>query len=563
MKPAILEVRGLSFTYRGSESPALDGIDLELAAGGFLRVAGATGAGKSTFCRCLNGLIPQFQRGELRGEVRIGGVLADAQKVGDNAARVGLVFQDFEAQLFSTSVEREVAFGPENLGLPREQIAQRVERSLAAVGLAELRRRDPATLSGGEKQKLALAATLALEPELLVLDEPTTDLDPPSRRWLRELLQPGRGLSSAVILAEPEIGDGAASGELLVLEAGRCAALGPAQRLARDTESLLRHGVRPRELDLLFARLGLDQSASGPEEAARILERHGYRLDPKRLPGPAAEAASGAGAPAVIQIDRLTHQYPDGMLALRGIDLTVRPGEFVALLGANGSGKTTLVQHLNGLLHPSSGSCRIGGKEARAYSLAELGQRVGYVFQNPDVMIFSDTVADEVRFGLRNRGLSEEQQERRCRAALEAVGLEALADADPFALPKGGRQRVAVASVLALEPEILVLDEPTTGLDHAHARTVLDLLRELNRKGHTILMITHALGLAAEYARRCLLLGRGELLADGAPRQVLADANALALSGLEPPDILALGQRLGAPTLTLDELASCLVRPAS
>jgi energy-coupling factor transport system ATP-binding protein len=560
VRKSVLSVRGLSFTYRGASLPALEDLNCEVEEGGLLRVAGSTGAGKSSLCRCLNGLVPQFQPGELRGEVLVAGEPVGAQKVGDNAARVGLVFQDFEAQLFSTSVESEVAFGPENLGLPRDQIGERVEHCLRVVGLQDFRRRDPTTLSGGEKQKLALAATLALQPDLLVLDEPTTDLDPPSRRLLGQLLHPDRGLSRALILAEPEIEHASDYGDLLILENGRTAAWGPAQILAHDTERLQRHGVRPRELDLLFARLGLGAAPSNPAEAAAALRQLGYAIDAERFRKSCSIEEKASGRPSVIAMEGLLHQYPDGAIALRGIDLVIRQGEFVALLGANGSGKTTLVQHLNGLLQPTRGSCRVGGKETASQSLAELGRRVGYVFQNPDVMIFSDTVAEEVRFGLRNRGLPEIEQIGRCRAALEAVGLADQAEADPFALPKGGRQRVAVASVLALEPQILVLDEPTTGLDYAHSRAILDLLSDLNRKGHTVLMITHSLGLAAEYAQRCLLLGHGELLADGPPRAVLSDARALEQSGLEPPDVLALGQLLGAPTLTLQELAACLVK---
>ena len=273
----------------------------------------------------------------------------------------------------------------------------------------------------------------------------------------------------------------------------------------------------------------------------------------KRLVEADVKREEGYGEP-IIQVEGLTHRYPNGVVALEGVDLTVRKGEFLAVLGQNGSGKTTLVKHLNGLLKPTEGSVRVNGEETTEQGLRTLGQSVGYVFQNPDHQIFSDTVSDEVAFGPKIRGMEEGEIGERVQEALAAVGLEGRGEEDPFGLTKGERQRVAVASVLAVRPEVLILDEPTTGLDHAEQRSMMDLVRSLNASGSTIIVVTHTMWVVAEYAHRAVVVREGKISLQGTVRKVFVEEDELHEAALRPPHIVSLSNALGYPVLSVEEL---------
>jgi energy-coupling factor transport system ATP-binding protein len=261
----------------------------------------------------------------------------------------------------------------------------------------------------------------------------------------------------------------------------------------------------------------------------------------------------GYGEP-LIEVEGLTHRYPNGVVALEGVELTVRRGEFLAVLGQNGSGKTTLVKHFNGLLQPTEGSVRVHGEETVEQGIRRLGQRVGYVFQNPDHQIFSDTVADEVSFGPKIREMQEDEIDERVEEALAAVGLEGRGDEDPFGLTKGERQRVAVASVLAVRPEVLILDEPTTGLDYAEQRSMMDLVRRLNEAGATIIVVTHTMWVVAEYAHRVVVMRNGKMFLSGTVREVFSEEEKLRDASLRPPHIVSFGNALGFPVLSVEEM---------
>jgi cobalt transport protein ATP-binding subunit len=284
----------------------------------------------------------------------------------------------------------------------------------------------------------------------------------------------------------------------------------------------------------------------------------GWRVDPdrhRRLVEADARREEGYGEP-VIRVEGLTHRYPNGVVALEGVDLTVRKGEFLAVLGQNGSGKTTLVKHFNGLLEPTEGTVKVGEGETSEQGLRQLGRSVGYVFQNPDHQIFSDTVAQEVAFGPRIRGLEEGEIGERVQEALGAVGLEGRGEEDPFGLTKGERQRVAVASVLAVRPEVLILDEPTTGLDYAEQRSMMDLVKSLNESGSTIIVVTHTMWVVAEYAHRAVVVRDGRISLQGTVREVFAEEEALRDAYVRPPHIVTLGNLLGNTVLSVEEMIS-------
>ncbi len=562
---SLLSVRDLTFTYREAATPALRGLSLDLHPGDLLVVMGASGAGKSTFCRCLNGLIPHFLPGALGGKVLVAGRDTREISVSECARHVGLVFQDFESQLFATNVELEAAFGAESLGLPRAEIAQRVRRLLGLVGLSHLARRRPASLSGGEKQRLAIAAALAASPALLVLDEATSDLDPVGKQSVfqlaRELAADPAG--RAVVFAHHEAEEAVHATRLLLLSAGEPIALGSPDHVLADADLLSRSGVAPLAATALFGALGLDDRPLDEAEAADQLLRRGLRLGREALSrweDRDSSRASGYGEP-VIEARGLTYAYGEGEPAVRDIDLSLRRGESIAILGQNGSGKTTLVKHFNGLLRPLRGEVRVAGESTRDQPLRALAARVGYVFQNPDNQIFAPTVFDEVAFGPRNFGLAEDEARLRVSESLSAVGFTGRESEDPFSLTKGERQRVAVASVLAGRPEVLVFDEPTTGLDERESRAMMGLIEDLNRRGHTIVLVTHAMWLAAEYAHRVLVMHEGRILLDAPTRAAFGQEHILRRASIIPPQIVRLSRRLGGTALTLHELTEAL-RPA-
>ena len=531
----------------------------------FVVMAGASGAGKSTFCRTLNGWVPTFTKGDLHGEIRILGEPIGGRRVAQNARRVGLVFQDFEAQLFSTNVALEVAFGPENFGVPREEIRRRIRKALSLVGLEGVEQRDPSRLSGGQKQRLALASVLSIEPDVLVLDEPTTDLDPAGKQEIFRLFDRLRGRTKALLMVEHETEEMGAADRIVLMDHGRIVRDERAEDLLRQPDILEQHGLRPLGTTVLFQRLGLSDGPLRPEEAASDLRRGGWSVQPERAVALEVQdrVQEQAYGEPVIEVRDLVYVYEDGKEALSGVSCTIRRGEILALIGQNGSGKTTLAKHFNRLLLPTQGSVCVFGRDTRAWRTSELGQRVGYVFQNPDHQIFADTVWEEVSFGPRNAGLPKKEVERRTRKALHAVGLTGYETEDPFSLTKSERQRIAVASVLATEPEVLILDEPTTGLDAPQQRSMMQLVTTLHQRGITVLLITHSMWTVTHYAQRCMVMKEGRLIADGPTRRVFEQEDLLRSAQLAPPDIVRLGRFLGWTPLTVDELATCLERSCS
>jgi cobalt transport protein ATP-binding subunit len=554
-----VSIRGLSYRYRGQENPALDGVDLEVVEGEFVVVMGPSAAGKSTLCVSLNGLIPHFFRGRMEGEVRVRGRSTRAGKVGEFAKEVGLVFQDFEAQLFSTNVALEVAFGPENFQVEREEMVRRVESVLKRVRLQGFEDRTPATLSGGQKQRLAIASVLAIEPRILCLDEPTTDLDPIGKLGVFEIAEELKNRDDVtLIIVEHETEETIDADRIVVLREGKIVADRPAREVLRDVKLLEESSVMPLQVARFFHERGTEdgQLPLTPEEGVEEFGRRGWRVSSARhreLVEADERREEDYGEP-VIEVEGLTYRYPNGVEALESVDLTVRRGEFLAVLGQNGSGKTTLVKHFNGLLKPTEGSVRVNSEETVKQGIRRLGQRVGYVFQNPDHQIFSDTVADEVAFGPKIREMEEDEIEERVREALAAVGMEGRGDEDPFGLTKGERQRVAVASVLAVRPEVLILDEPTTGLDYAEQRSMMDLVKRLNEGGSTIIAVTHTMWVVAEYAHRAVVIKDGEIILFGTVREVFAEEETLRDASLRPPHVVSFSNSMGFPVLSVEEM---------
>ncbi|WP_049929173.1 ABC transporter ATP-binding protein [Halopiger goleimassiliensis] len=607
------ELREVVFAYeRGLDLPAADsfgddeaydpddrggavlrGLDLDVAADSFTVVMGASGGGKSTLLRTFNAIIPNFITGTFDGSVEVLGRDATAARVPEMADDVGMVLQDYESQLFGTSVTSEVAFGPENLAVPPADIDPRIDHALEVVGLEDLdRRRPPDALSGGQKQRLVFAGVVANHPELLLLDEPTSDLDPAGSHETIDVI---RSLADAdvpdapegwdgpetIVMVTHEIEEALLADRAVLLRAGQVYRQGPIREVFTDVEALREARVAVPPVVEVFDRLGWDRADLPlyPDEAVdAVLERDLSWTPPARagedLPGAPAGTGTDAGDP-VFELERVVHEYEtdrETVRAVDGVDLTIREGEVVAIVGHNGSGKTTLAKHFNGLLEPDAGSARWRGREVSELSMSEVGRSVGYVFQNPDHQIFADTVREEVAFGPENFGMEGEELEQAVAEAIETVELDGLEEADPFNLSKGQRQRVALASILATDPDVIVFDEPTTGLDATQRDRFMDLVARLNREtGVTVVMVTHSMHTVAEYAPRTVVMADGEKVRDGPTRELFADESLLERWNLEPPQPVAVSNRLARetgqddalPALSVDELIAGLGGPAA
>lgn len=546
-----ISIQDLSFTYAETERPALQHINGEVEEGTFVVIMGHEGAGKSTLCYSLNALVPRFFRGEYAGRVVIHDVEVARARVAEMSQRLGLVLQDFEAQLFSTSVELEVAFGPENLCLPRDEIERRIDRYLRFVGLADMRRREPASLSGGQKQRLAIASVLALEPLVLVMDEPTTDLDPVGREEVLSVSDLLRQERRTLLVVDQDPDTAVDADQVWLMREGEMVAQGPPRQVLTDLALLESCGIQPPPTLALFQALGWPGQPLTVDEAIALIRQH-HLARPRSLQ---ASATQTNGRPIILELRDVDYVYSTRAVeALKGVNLQIREGEFLAIVGQNGSGKTTLAKHLNGLLKPTRGEVLFHGRPLGEIRRTEMARHVGYVFQNPDHQIFSNTVREEVGFSLRMAGMDPKTVEERVAEALAVVGLSGYEEEVPFTLTKGERQRVAVASVLAAQPQVIILDEPTTGLDYRHQRSMMEMLRDLHRRGHTVIIITHSMWVAAEYAERVVVMKDGQILLDAPTRAAFAQEQVLAEASLRPPPLLRLGNWLGTSGLTLEAM---------
>lgn len=574
----MIECRGVSFSYDGAV-PALDGVDLNIEDGEFFCILGGNGSGKSTFAKHLNALLQPDA-----GTVRIDGMDAsDPELVYDIRSTAGMVFQNPDDQLVATLVEDDVAFGPENLGVPSAQIAQRVREALKGVGLVGFERHETHALSGGQKQRVALAGVLAMEPRVLILDEASSMLDPRGRKGLMKACRALHARGMTIVMITHFMEEAAEADRVAVFRAGRVAMLGtPEEILTRADELAQLNLDMPASccLGRALREKGVPVCAQAREAdmVAEIVQAYAERSEAGIAGQPSAPQSEIVGGTVsadnednvpepVIELSHVSYSYslsarerrrwhkrsatadksskqalwgndPSSPWALRDVSLTVRRGEFLGLAGHTGSGKSTLVQHLNGLIRPQEGSVRALGLDlSNKKDAAAVKAKVGVVFQYPERQLFAETVAQDVAFGPHNLGLPQDEVDRRVESSLSRVGLDlsTVGDKSPFELSGGQQRRVAFAGVLAMEPEVLVLDEPMAGLDPAARRDFLELIDRLHRDGLTVVMVSHSMDDLANCCDRIVVMNEGAVFAEGTPVQVFAHADELKSIGLGVP----------------------------
>jgi len=557
-----VEICNLSYRYpslrTGSVSThALRDVSLSIEPGECVAVTGPNGCGLTTLCLATSGLIPHLSEGVLEGTIRVAGHNVQSEPPGALAGLMGLVMQDPLGQLFNTSVEEEVAWGLGNLGVPRDEMEERVGWALRVTGLQDVpRTQPPHALSGGQQKRLALAAALALQPRLLILDKPAGGLTPRGHAEmvavLRNLRHDG-GL--AILLAEndsrliAEMAD-----RVFVLDAGQVVSQGSPRAVYTQTPDLAERGLSlpPAAAFTKEVNTHSDLNLSAFTDAEVLAQTGSYALKPEGVGAPQSPAGLGTGSVEVaVTVRQLRFAYPQGAPVLQGIDLAIPSGQLATLMGDNGAGKTTLARHLIGLLRPQSGEILLFGRTVSGRSIGELAREVGFAFQNPELQIFSPTVREEIAFGPRNLDMSEAQVDQYVQDALDSFALTDLADLPPAGLTFSTRRLVALASIAAMHTPLIVLDEPTVGLDETGRQQVLTWMRKRHAEGATILLITHDTEFAAACAERVIVMQHGRIIVDGAPLQVFADQATLQKAGLVPPFALRFADGQGRPTHAL------------
>jgi energy-coupling factor transporter ATPase len=520
--------------------PALEDITLNISEGEYVTFIGPNGSGKSTLVRCLNGLIRPTS-----GHIRIDQLNAtDPDDLWEVRRHMGMVFQNPDNQIVSATVEREIAFGLENIGLPTPDIRVRVHETLHRFNLLQYRHYSPHRLSGGEKQRLAIASVMAMEPQYLILDEPTSLLDPRSRHTLTDLLEKihAEGKTTIVHITQfPEEAIG--TDRLIILVNGTIVKDGDPVSIFNRPDELYQWGLEPPVAFRLNAELRKSNLSLPPDILVkRPVEAYGKSED---YTSNGTSSADDSDKDSTVATDHLSYTYDIGLptqqLALTDVSLCIQKGERIGLIGPTGSGKTTLAEHLIGLLKPSSGSVHIEGIDlwVGKKKRHEVSRKIGLVFQFPELQFFEENVQEEVAFGPKNLGLEEQEIIHCVNEALEVVGLdsEVFKNRSPLSLSSGEQRLVAIASILSMKPDILIFDEPTAGLDPQGVRCIFNLIQKLNASGTTIILITHHIDFVARVAERVIVLHEGKIVLQGSPRQVFRHFKFLTSIGLDIPEL--------------------------
>ncbi|MBN2626367.1 MAG: ABC transporter ATP-binding protein [Spirochaetales bacterium] len=552
MSRSLIELNNLTYRFRRKDDPVLEDISFSLEKGTFNILVGPGGSGKSTLCRILDGRIPHLLRGDLTGDVFLEGKSALDLEMKDISCCVGSVFQDPETMFATLTVEDEIAFGPENLLRVRDKIREDVEKLLGLTGIGTYRHNLVWNLSGGQIQKLGLASVLAMEPKLIILDEPTANLDPASTSQVHELILSLREQGMTVLLVTRELDEFLAEADqLLVLDRGKLLYRGePYGILSERGNDLEQRGIwlpETVEIGLELRRRGypVDRIPVRVRETLELIQQLNLVSEGTVLTGRDSPTRDETASP-LIDGRGIRYSYGGGLYALKGVDIAVRPGEMLAIVGRNGAGKSTLAKLLIGLNKCREGSLNLFGKNSRRWKVPDLANHISLVFQNPEHQFLTDTVADEIDYSLQSRGVNDPEERIRERGKmLGQLGLSEEAERHPFTLSAGNKRRLGVATMLVGHPEVLIVDEPTYGQDREMTRTLMTLLREIRDRGIAVVMISHDMRLVSEYADRVVVMSEGLKHFDGNPTELFDKAEILESASLEPTLLFQILKALG------------------
>lgn len=552
----IVEIKDVTFTYLGEKKPALKNASLTINRGDFVLILGPSSAGKSSLLNLLNGSVPNIFDGKLEGDVVVDGMSIRDHAVSELAKSVGLVFQDPESQLVNIFVKDEVYFGPENLLMPVEEIKKNADLAMEIVKLSHLMDRDVFQLSGGQKQKVALASVLSMQPKLIALDQPTANLDPKSKVEVFQILNTlNKTFGITVVVVEHDVDDLAGLiNKVVVMQDGAILISGtPREVFNRDFKefsqelglwvpqvSEVAQAVRDK---VQFPELPLTvDEIEDPIRTAILQLKKDGKLSIDTRP---AVLKNFVSETPLVQVKNLDFIYSvNGVKALEDVSLTVYPGEFLAIVGKNGSGKSTLAKTLMKINAAGRGKVFIKGRDINDLTLFELTKAIGYVFQNPDHQFVADTVFDEVAYSLRVRGVDEAEVRDRVFAVLDLFNLSGYETLSPFALSMGQRRLLSVATMLVVDQDLIILDEPTIGQDQESSNLLMGYLDRLNGQGKSIIIITHDMRLMSQWVERVMVMSESHVLFDGHISEVFTDPDLLERAALLPPPIAVLMQRL-------------------
>ena len=566
---SVITVENLRYQYPHAEKLALDGITFSVERGEFIGIIGENGAGKSTFSQALIGLVPQFYKGAYGGKVIVNGKEAGNTPVAQMCGNVGLVFQNPFNQLSGAkdTVYDEVAFGMQNHGVPREEMHKCAEEALKLLDIWQYRDRNPFDLSGGQMQRVAIASVLVMRPDVMVLDEPTSQLDPEGSEEVFRAVEKLTKSGITILMIEQKIEKLAAyCSRILLLHQGKQIAFDTPQKIF-SMENLEDYGVQAPA----FTRICRAENVTLPdgtypvtvEEAVGVMQAKYASNASSELSGSNGLDGANSAENAVkksmemFRIEHLDFSYLANVPILKDLNLHL-DGRPTAIIGQNGAGKTTLVKLLKGLLKPVSGNIYFRGEDMAGKTVAMLAGNVGYVFQNPDDQIFKYNVLDEVMFGPLNIGMEPERAKSEAKKALELTGLSGKEGENPYDLEMYERKMTAIASVLAMDTDVLILDEPTIAQDWRGRRIIGSIIRSLTERGKLVIAILHDMDFVAENFERVIVMAHGTVLADGRAEEVFEQEEALKKACLQKPYVMQLCSRLGyeKPYLTVEELLS-------
>ena len=546
-RPSIIKYENVDFKYANSKRRVLKNINLDIKEGDFVVITGPTGAGKTTLCEMLNGIIPNFVKGELTGKITVDGMDPTKTTVAKMAQTVGLVFQDPNTQLFGMTVEEDIAFGATNLGYNYEECMKRVDRSVKDLNLAHLLNRKPMELSGGQKQSVAISGIYAMLPKIIVCDEPTSMLDPIGKKNIFSLIKDiNKTYGITVILVEHVMSEVVRHADkVIVMDRGSVVMQGSVNEVFSQVDRLNELGLNvPQSIELSMKLKDegfVDEICLIPDQLTEKLQK----LQPKKeMVRPVVEKKPVEAGEVAIEVNDLVFSYLGDSNQVDHVNLQFKKGDFVAIIGQNGAGKTTLCRSIIGLLKPTGGTIKVAGIDVATKSVAELSGTVGYCFQNPDEQIFKDSVEEELYFGAENLNRLTEQTKEQIEQIMQDVGLDQYRKVWSKYLSKGERQRLTMGSIIAMDPDIVIVDEPTTGQDWRETIWIMDLLKKINDAGKTVIIITHNMEIVCSYCNRVLAMRHGKVLLDGTPAEVFAQPEVLATAYVQPTDVTAIAQAL-------------------